>query len=166
MNIEEYLMYLGKVEGIKSVRKVQGNKLRQTSVEIAFLYRDPINVLISDVPHADELENVTRILKNMGYPHQILKDPPYWQAKLVHDRAAKEESRPPQRAIILLKIFLPKSDDAMIGDMTEKFEDLAKSQGVEVARRYFWWHTVMSVGPILVVRVVRLAVWLRALVGG
>ena len=83
----------------------------------------------------------------------------------IYEFRKRTDLSPPKSAINLLKVF-GKSSDVMIGDLTEKYEEIAKSHGVRSARKYFWWHTVMSIGPIMLGRVIRLAVWLKAFVGG
>lgn len=73
---------------------------------------------------------------------------------------------PPETAIILLKVFLSKADDALIGDLIEKYESILNSRGIKAAKKFFWWHTAASIWPILIGGAGRLAIWLKAFVGG
>jgi hypothetical protein len=62
---------------------------------------------------------------------------------------SKNVSREPPRAAKLLLLFIPKKNrEHLLGDLEEEYQtSVLPEYGLRAARRWYWWHVCLSIGP-------------------
>ncbi len=77
--------------------------------------------------------------------------------------SGQESTRPPSSAKFLLVLIVPQRDEALIGDLEERYNFAVAELGVRAAQRQYLWEVLKEVVPLVWARIEQIAKVVAAL---